>query len=102
MYTLENYNYNCNYCKIQLQLITLTCSLHLIRHSVLFGNVFAFLCFLCCSILHARRHSSQQVCRHRITGQQLSEHPAADTGKFRPGNTQLVSVCAKETCLFGL
>ncbi|CAK6960256.1 nuclear factor I/Xb isoform X6 [Scomber scombrus] len=31
------------------------------------------------SILHARRHSSQQVCRHRITGQQLSEHPAADT-----------------------
>lgn len=30
------------------------------------------------SILHARRHSSQQVCRHRITGQQLSEHPAAD------------------------
>ncbi|KAM3598313.1 uncharacterized protein V6R79_016592 [Siganus canaliculatus] len=33
--------------------------------------------YLC--ILHARRHSSQQVCRHRITGQQLSEHPAADT-----------------------
>lgn len=33
------------------------------------------------SILHARRHSSQQVCRHRITGQQLSEHPAADTGR---------------------
>lgn len=32
------------------------------------------------SILHARRHNSQQVCRHRITGQQLSEHPAADTG----------------------
>lgn len=33
------------------------------------------------SILHARRHNSQQVCRHRITGQQLSEHPAADTGR---------------------
>lgn len=37
------------------------------------------LCFS--SILHARHHSSQQVCRHRITGQQLSEHPAADTGR---------------------
>lgn len=33
------------------------------------------------SILRARRRSSQQVCRHRITGQQLSEHPAADAGE---------------------
>lgn len=39
-----------------------------------------FLLFSYSSILHARRHNSQQVCRHRITGQQLSEHPAADTG----------------------
>lgn len=37
--------------------------------------------FFSSSILHARLHSSQQVCRHRITGQQLSEHPAADTGR---------------------
>lgn len=43
-----------------------------------------FLLFLFCysSILHARHHSSQQVCRHRITGQQLSKHPAADTGRI--------------------
>lgn len=51
------------------------------------------------SILHARRHSSQQVCRHRITGQQLSEHPAADTG-----TSVCVCVCVltvitgQETC----
>lgn len=32
-----------------------------------------------CSILHARLHSSQPVCRHRNTGQ-LSEYPPADTG----------------------
>lgn len=31
------------------------------------------------SILHARLHSSQPVCRHRNTGQ-LSEYPPADTG----------------------
>lgn len=32
------------------------------------------------SILHARPHSFQQVCQHRITGQQLSKHPPpADT-----------------------
>ncbi|KAB5554012.1 hypothetical protein PHYPO_G00045190 [Pangasianodon hypophthalmus] len=31
------------------------------------------------SILHARLHNSQQVCQHRITGQQLSKYPPADT-----------------------
>lgn len=45
------------------------------------------------SILHARRHSSQQVCRHRITGQQLSEHPAADTGRRDPGTRS--SLCVR-------
>lgn len=33
------------------------------------------------SILHARLHNSQQVCQHRITGQQLSKYPPADTSK---------------------
>lgn len=49
-----------------------------------------FFCFF--SILHARRHSSQQVCRHRITGQQLSEHPAADAGRTL-GYTLAVHLC---------
>lgn len=37
----------------------------------------------CCSILHARLHSSQPVCRHRNTGQ-LSEYPPADSGTPPP------------------
>lgn len=47
------------------------------------------------SILHARRHSSQQVCRHRITGQQLSEHPAADTGRSWVIYWQFFSLCRR-------
>lgn len=53
-----------------------------------------FFCFH--SILHARRHSSQQVCRHRITGQQLSEHPAADTGRSLGIYWQSISACQKK------
>lgn len=54
-----------------------------------------FLSFCFCSILHARRHSSQQVCRHRITGQQLSEHPAADTGRSWVIYWQFFSLCRR-------
>lgn len=62
-----------------------------------------FFCYS--SILHARRHSSQQVCRHRITGQQLSEYPAADTGRTL-GCLAAVCLCVlkreEEACLLWL
>lgn len=47
------------------------------------------------SILHARLHSSQPVCRHRNTGQ-LSEYPPADTGT--PPTSLILLTSSRSPC----